>query len=637
MRLSLKKSCFFAKDLNFLNYTITNGAWSLSENQKMTINSLNTDNLTQTKRESLAAFINHFNRFHTGVSFAARVIRDKSTSPETVKSILDNIKKKLIESSALKSVNFVDDLHIYTDASQHDVSGIVLQKSKNGGFHLVTCFSRKLPDAMLNKSMPEKELWALQQITKTYRFLFIGRHKKVFYNDNKAVLSAKHSKAPSLRCLFDTISATFSNVKFEYTPTKKNASDVFTRQFNSISEQVNGVADRPRRSTANYKPIESVKAKIMRLHQNTGCMEAKRVLSTFQELGEPELKLADVTDILKHCETCKNINNHKSPRKSAPGITTPKETTCGCTIFMDHKVILSKTRRDFITDKHAGDPNWVADDKQLSVLTIFEPLSNHIQYFPVTDYSAETVKDHLRSYFIMNGPSRNVVSDNAPCFTTLKTWLKDTFDADLHHTSGYHPNSNLSERPHREFERIMKTYDTGTKEFKFENWKDNLAKACVAMNSMKHSKYNISAYEVHRNRVQVGVEPTIFHPSGFERRVRNEKFMNKAGKLYKSNLKVVLPTFTKNQKIKVKIPDQEIRIGTVTSTKDNISKKAVQVKFGKERPIAISKDFICLPRFGDSDEDSSWPVFSQEFSTENDDNEPVAENAVADAEHAQEK
>ena len=40
--------------------------------------------------------------------------------------------KKLIESPALKSVNFVDDLHIYTDASQYDASGIVLQKSKNG-------------------------------------------------------------------------------------------------------------------------------------------------------------------------------------------------------------------------------------------------------------------------------------------------------------------------------------------------------------------------------------------------------------------------------------------------------------------------------------------------------------------------
>ena len=59
LRISLPKSVFFAKELVFLNYSLTNGAWSLSNNQRETIDSLNADNLTKQKRESLAAFINH--------------------------------------------------------------------------------------------------------------------------------------------------------------------------------------------------------------------------------------------------------------------------------------------------------------------------------------------------------------------------------------------------------------------------------------------------------------------------------------------------------------------------------------------------------------------------------------------------
>ena len=120
LKISLQKSCFFTKNINFLNYTVSNNSWSISENQRTTINALDIDNLNQNKRESLAAFITHFTRFHTGVAFAARLIRNPSTSPSTVKSVLDNIKSKLLKASALRSANFENELLIFTDASDLD-------------------------------------------------------------------------------------------------------------------------------------------------------------------------------------------------------------------------------------------------------------------------------------------------------------------------------------------------------------------------------------------------------------------------------------------------------------------------------------------------------------------------------------
>ena len=153
----------------------------------------------------------------------------------------------------------------------------------------------------------------------------------------------------------------------------------------------------------------------------------------------------------KKCEVCDNIRNHVQPRRAAPGITVPKEVTSSDTIFMDHKEVLNTFRKGVIAGKKKRTPNdedWVpSEDKQSCLST--------------------------------------------RCFTSLKTWLKSTFNTELHHTSGYHPSSNLSERMHREFERVLKTYNTDSNNFGYENWADNLAKACISMNSMKHSIISI--------------------------------------------------------------------------------------------------------------------------------------------------
>ena len=335
LRISLPKSVFFATDLCFLNYSLTNGAWSLSENQRKTINSLNTDNLTKQKRESLAAFINHFNRFHTGVSFAARKIRDPTTSADSVKSILDNIKKSLIESPALKTVNFKDPLYIYTDASKYDCAGVITQRGPNG-VQLVTCFSKKFPESVVNKPVHERELWAMQQLTITYRYLLIGRHKKVFLNDNRIVLAAEKSKAPSLRCLFDTIKSSFSNVEFKFVSTDKNSSDCFTR-LNNLHAGSESVSDR----TEDFVISETLKKKILKIHVNAGCCAPKRVISTFQGLGL-RLKSKDIEDILATCSICNSVENFHRPRKAAPGITIPKEATSQCCIYIDHHQIRPK-------------------------------------------------------------------------------------------------------------------------------------------------------------------------------------------------------------------------------------------------------------------------------------------------------
>ena len=674
LKLSLLKSCFFTKNITFLNYTVSNNSWSISENQRNTINALNVDNLTQTKRESLAAFITHFSRFHTGVSYAARKIRDPNSTPKTVELILDNIKAKLIKASALRAANFKDELLIYTDASDLDCSGLVFQRNKaEGRYDLVTCFSRKFPAAMLKKNIYEKELWCLQQICKTYRYLFLGYHKKTFFNDNKAVVAAQNSRAPSLSCLFNYIKSTFSNVTFKHVPTNRNASDIFTRQA-MVTRSVNAVTRASLRSSEkstpppvtsvpvvqsptisvpivqpptvnvpviqensstsiqpenvneqqeivaspveeSVEPIEtsvsppleklvakkklddSLKNKLMKMHVNLNCAPSKRLFTTLQSLPKFSfLTVKDLDEVLGSCELCAQVQNFVKPRKLAPGITLARENGCNDVLFIDHKTMLTKARKAIINSK-THDPDYVPNDGKSSILTVLEPVSGLTAAFPVSSYDINEVKAALRLVFQLHGPVKTIVADNAPSFTALKSWLFDNFETQLCSTSAYHPSSNLSERPHLEFEKAMSIYDENTNKYNFEEWEDKLASRVMSSNSLKHQIYKMCPYEIHKNRFLKTIEPISFHEVGMEHRIMSEKRSKKVENLLESRLKTVGPSFKRGQVIKVAFPRQPIRFGVVTSYKDVAHKSSVLVSFKKAKAIGVNKNFICVPRF----------------------------------------
>ena len=595
LRIALSKSVWFTKNLTFLNFSVANKRWSLSDSQKTVIRSLNTENLNADKRESLAAFIQFFNKFDTGVAYAARKIRDKNTDAKIVENILDNIKNKLINSPALNAVDFKSDLHTFCDASDKEASAVIFQKDKKTGkYSLVCCFSRKLPEPIANKDIYTKELWCLQQVKTKFKYLFIGEHRKFFYLDNKAVLAAEKSKSASLKCLFDSIKMEFSNVKFKYVQSKKNASDIFTR---SATNNINSALRRSSRiqKAKSAKITPQIRDKILKVHANAGCIPADVIHNTMKEMGYTFLNQVDIEEIIKECQDCPLIENHKKPRKSAPGITLAKELTCQDCVFIDHKKVMTKARLDELNDNH----DYIPDDSDCKgCLTVFEPVSGLVWFYPVQDYGEESVKVALRLYFMMFGVTSAVVSDNAKTFNgSLVSWLEKEYSTKHHNTSVYHPNSNLSERFHAEFEKVLKVYKQEMKAYNYKNWMECMAKACIARNSLKNQTTNLSPYEVAKNRVQNDIEPVNFHPTGFEHQVKNKKFNKKVDTIMKSRLKVRLPVFQKNQEVKIAFPDQDVKFGRVTSTKDSAFKMSVRVKInGENTAYPVNKDHICIPR-----------------------------------------
>ena len=98
--------------------------------------------------------------------------------------MLEKVKKELISAPKLHTVDFKNELHIFCDASDTTCAAVIFQK-RDSKFFLVACFSKKLPPAIQNKDIYIKELYAFQQVAKSYRYLYIGDHSKIFWVDKE--------------------------------------------------------------------------------------------------------------------------------------------------------------------------------------------------------------------------------------------------------------------------------------------------------------------------------------------------------------------------------------------------------------------------------------------------------------------
>ena len=218
----------------------------------------------------------------------------------------------------------------------------------------------------------------------------------------------------------------------------------------------------------------------MKIHVNLSCAPPLRLFKTLQGLPDYSyLSLKDVEEVLSECEICPLVQNHVRPRKASPGITLGREATCNDILYMDHKLMLTKARKNRISSSNR-DPNYNPNNDKSSILTFLEPVSGATWALPVVDYESESVKSAIRVVFMIHGPVKTIVADNAPSFTALKSWLFDEWGVNLCATSAYHPNSNLSERPHAEFEKVMSVHDSKSGQYNFQDWEQKLAKSVVS-------------------------------------------------------------------------------------------------------------------------------------------------------------
>ena len=617
LRIKLSKCAFFMNKITFLNFNISKNKIGLSTHHKTAIRNLQIPQVFNDKvRESMAGFLNYFSRFSL-LSKYCRIIRTGSRAQAV--HALKKCKHLLLNVVPLTTVNFKDDLHIFVDSSENQAAACIFQGSNKKRLDLVTCWSTMLPKQYKDRPIYEKEMWVLAKaaMNKQWRYLLYGNHKKYFYCDNRSVVSATQARAPTIRSFFATVESTLKNVEYVWIESAKNPVDVFTR-FSEQQKKVKTIT-RPctkqdkqkevcattRRSAITKELVESyVKAptleKLQRIHEHANHMPRSHMIKILEKLNfkGPEIESL-VNQVFANCKTCQLPINKPKPRKQAPGITKTSQACDDC-IFIDHKKIKTKSRESKTLD---FDDNGIQLDTdnwdKTEVLTIFEPLSRSIHIFPTSSYDLEESKRALRFYFNCNGPTKHVVCDNYKTFEPLKPWLKEQYNTDLHHTSVYHPESNLSEFYHRYFNAALDRYDAFTKEFGFENWEDTLNRFCVMTNSVGAQDQKYSPFEITRNRKIINLYPTTFKQTDIEKEVHENQLAAKISKILKSKLKVKNRVFKHGEQVKVQFRNKEARMAEIhdPNSNDGPFKTTAKVVFEEQRqqkPITVNKNFLCL-------------------------------------------
>ena len=584
LRIKLSKCAFFMHKINFLNFDVSKNKISMSKSHRESIERLEIpDSFDQKSRESIAGFISYFARFIPTAKYC-RILRTGTV--DECRIILKEAKKQLLNAEALEVVNFKDTLHIFVDASDDMAAAAIFQGNKKSELKLVTSWSQMIPENVKTRPIYAKELWCLSRClsNKNWKYFLFGKHRKIVYCDNRCVVASANSRAPTLRNFFEVVRNTLGNIEFCWIEGKKNPVDALTRFSCFKNKEINAVMTRRKKalqdSISDAIDIPSVE-KIERIHCHANHMKADPLIEVLLKLGHSKKLVAPlVKNVIENCTTCAALENAKKPRKQAPGITKTSSTVNDC-IFIDHKKIKVKSRTSVVVDGNgfeAKDENWENE----AILSIFEPLSRAVYFAPVKGYDAIDTKRALRQFFIQHGSVKDVVADNYNTFIGLKGWLKSEFNSELHHTSLYHPCSNLSEKAHSNYNQVLDRFEKHTSKYGYENWEDNLTKFCIAHNATNINGKHIS-YEILKNRDLKSIFPVEFNQTDREKETHDYQLTTKVSKVLKSRLKVTNTIFSHGQRVKIMIPDQPVKFGVIEdpNSTDTKYKTAVSIRFEK--------------------------------------------------------
>lgn len=569
LKLKLNKSRLIADQIKYLGYIIDKNGIQADNSKLDAINKFpEPRNLKQL--QSFLGLCNYYRKFQKNYSDLTSKFKHllckknqfKWTSKDS--KTFQEIKERFIECVVLKHPNFDKNFIMSTDASDMGL-GVELFHEEEGEHQVIAYASRSLSKSELNYSISEKECLAvLFGLTKLHNYF--GDRKIVVRTDHKALTFIKKCKVGHSRLSRWLLALQNFNIEWEYLPGKDNiVADIISRTdyenkgdignsnefkvLNIIKDDselkriileikekqdtdpwIMRIKDKVENGNVNickyfivfenllfcrksYKnnfwklcvPSDLQDRLIEEIHLRNGHVGCSKTYKFIGETFYIKGCYRKVRKVLRYCKVCqlvKTVNDKKSLQMST--IMSNKK---------GHKVFI-----DVYGELPGGKYKWVC--------IILDAFTKFVKLYPLVKANAKSLVKQVEKYIAEFGKFEMIVSDNGSCFAS-KVWKESmqNFGVRYFYISIFHPQSNLSERPLKEVNRILRTY---VPENKHNLWYKYLDKAEYIINNNFHESTEHIPIELMENKKLVHIVfKYIKFPTENKFELENEDIRNK--------------------------------------------------------------------------------------------------------------
>ena len=238
------KCFFFAKEVNYLGYTISQTGTKPHPHNLKAIANMTTPTC---KRDvqcvlGLIGFYRKYVIFMASETAHMRDMLKKSADTdfywtEQMDQEFEDLREHLLKEPELAMVNFAKDFILYTDASQYGLGWVLIQEQDKGKPRIIRLGSKSLTACQQKWGATRREYLAIVAALADCNYLIEGHHITVF-TDNKA-LTFSMKKNPSATLSANLIATILEyNLTIKYIPGDRNIlADAFSRLVTKLPEE----------------------------------------------------------------------------------------------------------------------------------------------------------------------------------------------------------------------------------------------------------------------------------------------------------------------------------------------------------------------------------------------------------------
>ena len=243
LTLNPSKCSFFLPEVQFLGHKLNSSVIKPTDENIRKIKDFPVPNTVKKIRRFVglasyySRFINHFSQLSAPLTSLTRKNQKFKWNADAQKSF-EIIKEKLSEPPVLVHPDYNKQFILSCDASNISLGAMLGQRDDHGIIHPISYFSKKLNDAQLNYTIMEKELLAIVEAVKSFRYYLYGR-KFIIRCDNSALTKLSNLGSHNSRVIRWFAILSDYNYDFELIKSSENlAADLFSRDFHVNMVQI---------------------------------------------------------------------------------------------------------------------------------------------------------------------------------------------------------------------------------------------------------------------------------------------------------------------------------------------------------------------------------------------------------------